>query len=314
MPRRIKQRIHQRKSRRAPRRTHGAEPVDGPLLEMLAGRWKEFLAQLRHCRAEFTEPSVHDLRVAIRRLVAAVDLLAMLSPPEQFISARVHLKGLLKRMSPLRDTQVQMLAVKKLSQEYPGLAVFSTVLLLREQRNLGRVSRRLVIFPIRNMQQSLFSAARGLERSMRNPSVKMAVRLSLQGSLASAFLRVVELSRRVDASDPTTIHRLRVAFKKFRYATEILRPDLEKAHHKALNDYQTRMGDLHDMEVLMESIEGLRVRTSSRPQPGMSGRPIPAADLARILRRLRRQHSLLVRQFISSLDGLYRFYPPGTGS
>lgn len=311
MQRPVRRRIRRQKHRRTRRGTRAARPSNH-LLGSLTNRWKEFLKQLRYCRAGLTEPAVHDLRVAIRRLVAAVDLLSTIFPTEQLITARQHLKRLLKHVSPLRDTQVQRVAVKKLSQEFPDLESFSTVLLLREQRGLNRISRRLGRLPARSIQRALFTTARSLERSMRDPAVKEAVRLSLQGALAAAFIRLVELRRKIDPSDPTTIHRLRVAFKKFRYTTEILRPDIEKAHHKAMNDYQTSLGDIRDRELLVESIEGFRARSSLRPRPGMPGQIIPAGNLVRIQRRLRRQHSVLVRKFIRSVDGFYRFYSPGT--
>ena len=282
------------------------------LFSALDRRWKDFLKQRRICQAGFSEPAVHDLRVAIRRLVAALDLLTTIADPDQLAIPRQHLKSLLKRMGQLRDTQVQILSAKKLVPQFRFLEVFSTVLLLRERRELNRVVRRLEKLRTGGMQQTIFTVSRGVEGSMRDPSAMIAVRTALQGSLGTAFLKLVRLRRGIVISDPLTIHRFRIAFKRFRYATEILRPDTEESHHKAMNDFQTRMGTIRDLEVLMGNIRQFGVGSPVRP--GTRRRVIPAVSLAIIHRRLQRRHSVLVRRFIQSVNEFQRFYVPATTS
>ncbi len=288
--------------------------VSGLLLRALAVRWKIFLRHLTICRSACSEQAVHDLRVAIRRLVAAIDLLSTVVPASELGTVRQQLKGALKRMGRLRDVQVQLLAVKKLSEEFPGLDAFSTVLMLRERKALGRVAHGLPKLPTRRMQQLISLAARRFKGSLRSRAVRTAAGQALQGSLAGTFLRTVEARRAMTSQDPRTIHRLRIAFKKFRYATEILSRDVERDHHKSMNDFQTIMGNIRDTEILIESIKGLKVRTPLRSRTVMRGKGISTADLARILRRLRRRHSELVREFLHSIDGLYRFLSPGAGT
>ena len=50
------------------------------LLEALEQRWKNYRAELKRCRAEFSNEAVHDLRVATRRMLALIQLLNSISP------------------------------------------------------------------------------------------------------------------------------------------------------------------------------------------------------------------------------------------
>src|SRR5437867_1660483 len=77
-------------------------------------RWEMFLKRLKRCRKKGSERSVHDLRVATRRLIAAVDLLATVSANGRVRKTRQLLKRLLKLMGSLRDRQVQLLQVEKM--------------------------------------------------------------------------------------------------------------------------------------------------------------------------------------------------------
>ena len=50
------------------------------LLEGLENRWKKYREELNRCRAEFSNEAIHDLRVAVRRLLAFLQLLNSISP------------------------------------------------------------------------------------------------------------------------------------------------------------------------------------------------------------------------------------------
>ena len=45
-------------------------PVNQFLLAALDQRWKNYRAELKRCRAEFSNEAVHDLRAAARRMLA----------------------------------------------------------------------------------------------------------------------------------------------------------------------------------------------------------------------------------------------------
>lgn len=310
------------KSRRAGGRS--ARRPEELLLDALRARWKVFLTQLGRCRERCSEPAVHDLRVATRRCIAAIDLLGTAS--FQVGKTRQQLKRLLKSMGPLRDTQVQILLLQKLIKEFPELEPLSTILRVREQRSLKRISNRITSLQTRILQQRINAGVRGFEKSMRRSAVRPALALTLQGSLAAEFIRVVELRQGLNRLDPATIHKMRVAFKKFRYAIEILRPDTETRLHDEMNAFQTRMGDIHDLEVLRASVRrfaerlpGLRQQITAQLAGNVLRKPSLRArspkqlssssrNLAKVERRLRQRYATLVGKFMASANEVYRFY------
>jgi CHAD domain-containing protein len=72
-----------------------------------------------------------------------------------------------------------------------------------------------------------------------------------------AFLRVKQRYSAADIARPATIHRVRVAFKSFRYMVEIVHPLLRNfpaENIKRMNDYQSLMGEIQDAEVFTQTL------------------------------------------------------------
>ena len=309
------------RNRRTPR-MRGPQDL---LLAALQTRWRVFLRQLGRCRLRCSEPAVHDLRVSTRRLIAALDLLAAVSPLSHAAKARQQLKRLLKSMGPLRDAQVQILAARRLSNEFPEIEPLSTVLMLREQRALKRIAVRLGRVQIRVLRQRVNAGIAHLRRLMRRASLASVLGLTLRGALAAEYVRVVQMRQQLDRHDPATIHRMRIAFKKFRYATEVLRPDLEARFHTAMNGLQNRMGDIHDLEVFRSSVREFAVQRRGRSATALtrtplgithrtrrSGRKPPVVVITKIERRLQNRHGYLVRRFYTSANEIFRFQELGS--
>jgi CHAD domain-containing protein len=137
---------------------------------------------------------------------------------------------------------------------------------------------------------------------------------AVTGAVGAAFARAVDLRRSVKPTDTETIHKLRVAFKKFRYTVEALQPILvgvTDAQFKAMNAYQVRMGNIQDVEVLSASVErhamhrtrvpyGARRRNASRR--GRNAAFVP------VLQELSRRRAGLIEQFLGSADELFDFW------
>jgi CHAD domain-containing protein len=114
------------------------------------------------------------------------------------------------------------------------------------------------------VQQFLFAAG-------ADPAIAGAMPAMLRGAMARIYVRAVRALRNVNAADAATIHRLRVSFKKVRYAVEVLAPligGFPKATKKWMGEYQTLMGEVQDCEVM---IAGAR-RFTAAP---VAGRRIP---------------------------------------
>jgi len=233
------------------------------LVKAVAGRWEVFREQLALARRRPGEAAIHDLRVATRRLIAAIQMAEALVPESRLGETRSVLRKHLKSFNALRDVHVQLLRVAEMQRRFPQLRPFATDLRVRERR-LARAARgemrRIRVKPLERditeaLEQVLSLFARG--------ATQEAGRLALLGAGGSAFTAAVLRLRSVSPDDPRSLHRFRVSFKKLRYAIEILRPQLPwsvKPLMKKMNAYQTAMGEIQDLEVFTAAVRAFAVR------------------------------------------------------
>jgi CHAD domain-containing protein len=117
-----------------------------------------------------------------------------------------------------------------------------------------------------------------------------------------AFAVAVARRGAIDPADPVTIHRTRVAFKRFRYMVECLSPAFTGLGKRALRPlaiYQRRMGLLQDLEIMRNCLERF-----SKDHEGTE-------DLLRpFCRQLQRRRTRSLRRFLRSADHLLHFWPP----
>jgi CHAD domain-containing protein len=93
----------------------------------------------------------------------------------------------------------------------------------------------------------------------------------LPQAVDEAYLTVVQHYSEIDPAQLVSIHHLRVAFKKFRYMVEAIYPclpDFPEAQLQKMQDYQTQMGNIHDLQVLLETLTKFAEDDDSfRPEP-----------------------------------------------
>jgi CHAD domain-containing protein len=119
-----------------------------------------------------------------------------------------------------------------------------------------------------------------------------------------AFGETVDRWHAIDPSTPRTIHRTRVAFKKFRYMVETLPfalTGLCKRDLRNLAYYQRKMGNIQDIEVIQACITAFIERNESA-----------ATLLASFRAYLQGRRKRALRLFLMSADRLSGFWPaPG---
>src|SRR5918911_3627714 len=104
---------------------HSSPPtINEFLLEALDQRWKNYRAELKRCRAEFSNEAVHDLRASARRMLAFIQLLNDISPRPRLQKLRRAFKEQLDEFDQLRDTQVILADVSETLQQLPQLQDF----------------------------------------------------------------------------------------------------------------------------------------------------------------------------------------------
>lgn len=264
------------------------------LLQSIAERLDKFRLQFRICRRDFNEEAVHDLRVAARRLLAALDLGRALAPNTSLRKARRALKDFLDGLDELRDTQVMLVDMSELLETFPQAAGLV--------KKLGKRERKL----LRAARENLKKASLGEIRSRVEKS-RVALREQIRPrSFKPSVLRAVDeahetVTRRlgqVDADQLSTIHRVRVAFKKFRYMVEIVRPllpDPPEALFEKMHAYQGRMGDVQDTDMALQMLDEFAEAAS-------------AADLAAVRHFLEARRAERIAACLQAKDEVFTFW------
>ncbi len=223
------------------------------LISALDERWENYRMQVKTCRLEFSEEAVHDLRVATRRLLAVLDIARALDPHPRLQKTRRSLKDQLDDLDDLRDVQVMLVEVSETLDNFLDLKPFEIHLQGREKRLL-RLARKLV----NALKLSVFKKRiEKISDSLKKRTVEVNFHEQLYQAVDNVYLRTMQAFVQVDASQPSTIHRLRLAFKKFRYMAEVVQPlipDYPESHLERMHVYQSAMGDIQDIEVFLNAL------------------------------------------------------------
>jgi CHAD domain-containing protein len=232
--------------------SEGSKPDVTQLLQAsLDERWKKYGAELKRCQEEFSNEAVHDLRVATRRILALVGLLRLVFPGLRVRKLRRTFKDQLDEFDNLRDTQVILEEISKTEQDLPQLQTFQQHLKRREKKRLRTLHKKVKKFKISKLEKRLRKLNRSVESEARDDTEARVLQ-----AVDDSFARVQERLKDVDSDRPATIHRVRVAFKSFRYMVEIARPllkDFPETNFEQMDRYQTLMGDVQDSEVFLET-------------------------------------------------------------
>lgn len=273
--------------------------LDDFLLDSLKSQWRNYRKEFKRCQKKFSNDAVHEVRIAIRRLLASLGLLGSILPPEHLHQAGRALKKRLKIFARLRDTHAQSLYVEKLRRAFPAARRYHAALARRERRLIKRVRRRLPRARDKRLAENISVLKEQLRTLARDRAHEAGRMAAVMAALRAAFAEAARRRRAIRADDTPTIHRTRVAFKKFRYMTEALQPLLPGVSRRTLNamrDYQTRMGDIQDIEVLLGALDKFIAKQGDETRTWTGLR-------AELLRR----RAGLVRRFLASAGRLDEF-------
>ncbi len=222
------------------------------LLDSLNTRWEKYESELKTCRREFSEEAVHDFRVAARRLLSSLDLLRALIQDPRIRKLRRILKDQLDNLDDLRDVQVLLADISEAIHETPILQPFQEYLARREKKLLRRAHKQIKLLKTADLSRRIQKLTKTIETFSADGQDT-----GLFPAVDEAYAIVTQRYELIDPAHPATIHRLRIAFKKFRYMVEAVYPILENFpadHLKRMHDYQTSMGDIQDMEVALQEL------------------------------------------------------------
>ena len=235
--------------------------VNELLLEALDNRWKNYRAELKRCRAEFSNEAVHDLRSAARRMLALIQLLNSISPRPRLQKLTRAFKDQLDEFDDLRDTQVILAEISETLNELPQLQKFQYHLQAVEDELLKTLRKRLKVIDLFDVSKRIRRTRESLEAETNGNPISQVLQ-----AVDDAFLLTKQRHSWIDTAQPATIHRVRIAFKTFRYMVEIIYPLLDgfpPENLKRMHDYQALMGEIQDVEVIMQTLADFPTRGSS---------------------------------------------------
>lgn len=262
------------------------------LLEKTAKtRLRTLRNQAKLCRKQFSEEAVHDLRVAMRRLLALLDFLRFFVASPAVRKVRRSLKSHLDAFDALRDTQVMLLETGQRLSELPQIEPFHRYLQKNEKRLLRRAQK-----DIEDVDTTYTKPIRAALKALQSVSADVL------SPVDDAYQTVLQRLSMVEAENAGTIHRVRIAFKRFRYSFEIVQPvlpDVPQDLPAQMHDYQTYMGEIQDVEVLLRALEEF----ASRAQKD-------GADLTAVREFYEQLHRQRVERYLQNMDKVYSFWRP----
>lgn len=273
----------------------------GHVERFLQKQWKRYRKELKHCQRKFSEKAVHNSRVAARRLLATIELLDSFLRPEIVKKARLIIKEHLDIFNDLRDAQVQLVAVNSLQATFPAARAFCEWLQKREARFGKQTCACVKRSKTKPLAKLIAASEDAFEKQLKKRSADAAAKLLLR-SAYKAFVHTMQFKQRIRIDRPKSIHRTRVAFKRFRYMVDLL-ADYLPADEKMLAEmqhYQTMMGDIQDAEVLLQSFDKFVRKKDIRPEAAIQLRE-----------ELLRRREWLIKVYMDAAAQLREFWPVG---
>jgi CHAD domain-containing protein len=270
-------------------------PVNQFLLEALDQRWKNYRAELKRCRAEFSNEAVHDLRSAARRMLAFIRLLNSVSPRPRLQKLGRAFKDQMDEFNDLRDTQVILAEITETIQELPQLQKFQEYLQGVERRLLKTLRKKLKVIDLFDVSKRIRRMRESLKTEPNGDPV-----LQILQAVDDSFLITRQRQNWINPAQAATIHRVRIAFKTFRYMVEIIYPllhDFPSENLNQMHEYQSLMGEIQDVEVIMQTLADAPVQA-------------PSFDSEPVRRYYESRHAKAISAYIEDMNQLNTFWRP----
>lgn len=261
---------------------------------------RRYRKRLARCQRRFSENAVHELRIETRRILALLDLLEGLHFPEPFKKLRKTFKKRLDAFDDLRDTHVQLELLKPLWSDFPEACDLKKCLRKCEKQLVPKISSKVRSTKNGRLNRQLKQLEKAL-RQCGQASAPARTNGLAQTFMGNAFRRVLALRRQIRRNQPGTIHRMRVAFKRFRYTAELLQPFVPQFTPEFLarmKDFQGAAGNIQDLAVLLARLENY-VRTGE----------LPLRDIRNLRAELLRQERHAIDSFMFRISELAKFEP-----
>jgi CHAD domain-containing protein len=220
------------------------------------------------------ETSVHQARVASRRLRQALPLLGVTADAHALDRADRRVRRITRALGPVRELDVTLLLLAELEKKSaaPARAIARVRAAVTEERQQRRREMLAEIKPskLNKLRKRLVQvAAPERRREARGNALTEA---NTQAARRARELKAaIERAGGIYLAD--RLHRVRVAAKKLRYALEIQRELTSSrswAHVNRTKAQQDLLGRMHDLEMLIDRARGVQGTLTPRDRRGMA--------------------------------------------
>ncbi len=245
--------------------------LDDAFATILQGCFGHLLQSLPAAEDGRDPEGVHQLRVALRRLRAALDLMHSIGPLSRLEALRTEAKWLAKNLSDARDWDIfQGGTLPTIAKACPQVAGFDALGETAEKRRAAaydkvrrvlaepRASSFLIVLggwiEARGWRSDVAPDALG---QLAEPAVNFARRM-----LSDQYAKVLKRGRHLKSLDAEERHRLRLAVKKLRYVGEFLLPlygqrKSTRRFSRKLAGLQEELGHYNDIAVTASLLAAL---------------------------------------------------------
>jgi len=272
---------------------HDAVAVDNTMSEAaiktLGRHFRRLLSREEAVRVRDDAEDVHDMRVASRRLLAALRVFAAALDPRAAKPARKELRRLLEILGAVRDLDVleaRILEYRDARPARPRPGLESLLGALNLERNLRRT--RMLKYLASARYSRFKKDFPGLLDRREDGQDQGTVGRELPSILFDAYAKVRAFEARQDGEDPplARYHRLRIAFKRLRYSLEFFEPALGPGVApliEAARKVQDHLGLLQDGVIACGLVSRFlgrgRIGKGRKSDPGKSMVLAPAAAI-----------------------------------
>lgn len=254
------------------------------LVDALDKHWRNCRKALKRCQSKFSTKRVHQLRITLRRCIAVFDALLVQVKESEVLPLRRSLSKQLNQLGPLRDVQNQMRFITRLyGSAQPGVQQLQAQLFRNEARLIKRACRDIARMGDDKLKRRMAVLAEKLSDSL-DQSEESGIRLRAHALLTERFATVMWRLSYVKPDDPESVHRVRVAFKKYRYLIEIwqpLFPQFTDGVLARMQIMQDRFGEVQDLRVFEQTLAAVKVgKSRSLPE-------LRALAQQRLIRRMK---------------------------
>ncbi|MBN1865888.1 CHAD domain-containing protein [Candidatus Sumerlaeota bacterium] len=261
---------------------------------ILQERRGDLVEQIRLVRRGMTAERIHDLRVASRRFRAVLSTFRPLVDGPGFRKTRRLARSITRKPGALRNRDVGREILGAVLAKRLGPEIARAATLYRRELDSDRQDRRAEIGEfVRGVNLGAFEKrflkiAGRLESGRDLPLTREAILSPILERLDGVFEC---LEPALDPDRAVAQHRLRIAFKRLRYTFEIFAFAFDAGRNailRRMKGFQDVLGELHDMDVLLE---GLASRLSRESDPARK------SDFQRLVEHLKRERLRLFRRF-----------------